>query len=912
MVSWIQNNFRRTRICIRAGACALVLLATMGQGRAADAPTDEAKELATANRARLDRNYDYAEKLYQEFVARHPDSAALPEAILGQAEASYRQRKYDEALKLLREHLAKAGNLSDQFEYWIGENLFSKGEIEQAETAFAGVISRYPASTNILKSALAQADTYYQRKNYEKTVSLLSDPAGAFANAQVRTPRADPAIKGTLLLGESLFELKRYGEIESALAKLPSDLKAGPAWQKSALLARTMMATDRAAEAEAGMTNLLAQAAATGDAEIMAETHAINGAILEQLKRPAEALAAYQPNLKPEVAEKWRRQAIAKTVELSQAANGPAATLSDLELLSAQGLDEPARDLVQLTMGELRLGLFYGLPPAERAEPSRYSTNASNFIFTALANFTNVITGFTNSPYLPKAWLDRGWCDWELRRWPAASESFGEAAGRLTDGVDKAKALFKLGDSFYQQKQFANALTNYSKLVREFGDLPPVKEGLLDQAYYQMIQAAIQTTNQGEAEFAVKALLAQFPGKFYAERGLLLVGQFLNDIDQPEKSRAVLENFSNRFPNSTLAPEIELAIARTYELNNKWPEAASIYDKWIHHYTNHASLPSAEFSHAFALYQAGELTNSVAALTNFVARFPDNELAPKAFVKLGNYYDSIKEFQLAELNYQQVFSPPHYTNWPISRLTYEAQIFASRAALGYQDYNAALSYVTKMLNESGGSCPSNEVDFVGANCCPRDIYAEGLFAYGDIYTADSSKDIKRFETGRTAFQQLVDNFPESSLVPAALGRIGQCSVQLGLLADATNAFTKCMTDPRATVSERSQAEIELGLALEKEAEKQPPAARKEWLVAARDHYLNVFYKRNVHPEKGEVADNRWIQRACEDAARLAISQQDFAAAVGLYEHLRELLPVLADYYDAQIRDLKKRSESSGL
>lgn len=910
MFSWIQNKFRPTQTRVRAGVCALVLLATMGQGWTADAPTDEAKELATANRARLDRNYDYAEKLYQEFITKHPDSAALPEAVLGQAEACYRQRKYDEALKLLREHLAKAGNLSDQYEYWIGENLFSKGEIEQAETAFAGVISRYPASTNVLKSALAQADTYYQRKNYEKTVSLLSDPGGAFANAQVRTSRAEAAIKGILLLGESLFELKRYAEIEPALAKLPTDLKTGPAWQKAALLARTMMATDRAAEAEAGMTNLLAQAEATGDAEIIAETHAINGAILEQLKRPAAALAAYQPNLKPEVAEKWRRQAIAKTAELSQAVNGPAAALSDLELLSAQGLDAPARDLVQLTMGELRLGLFYGLPPAERADPSRYSTNASNFIFTALSNFTNVITGFTNSPYLPKAWLDRGWCDWELRRWTAASESFGEAAGRLADGVDKAKALFKLGDSFYQQKQFANALTNYSKLVREFGDLPPVKEGLLDQAYYQMIQAAIQTTNQGEAEFAVKALLAQFPGKFYAERGLLLVGQFLNDIDQPEKSRAVLENFSNRFPNSTLAPEIELAIARTYELNNKWPEAASIYDKWIHHYTNHASLPSAEFSHAFALYQAGELTNSVAALTNFVARFPDNELAPKAFVKLGNYYDSIKEFQLAELNYQQVFTGPHHTNWPISRLTYEAQIFASRAALGYQGYSTALSYITNMLNV--GSCASNDVDFVSANCCPRDIYAEGLYAYGDIYSADPSVDAGRFEYARNAYKHIVDDFTDSDLVPAAYGRIGECSVQLGRLTEATNAFTKCMTDPRATVSERSQAEIELGQALEKEAEKQPPAARDEWLIAARDHYLNVFYKRKVHPEKGEVADNRWIQRACESAARLAISQQDFAAAVGLYEHLREMLPVLADYYDAQIRDLKKRSESSGL
>src|SRR5690606_36618162 len=121
-------------------------------------------------------------------------------------------------------------------------------------------------------------------------------------------------------------------------------------------------------------------------------------------------------------------------------------------------------------------------------------------------------------------------------------------------------------------EQFAPALTNYSRLVREYGEEPQGKSNLLDQANYQMIQAASQTGDQAEAEFAVKALLAQFPGNLYAEQGLLLVGQFLNDIREPAKSRAVLENFDSRFQGSSLAPEIDLAIARTFELEDKWPE----------------------------------------------------------------------------------------------------------------------------------------------------------------------------------------------------------------------------------------------------------------------------------------------------------------------------------------------------
>lgn len=908
MPSWSSKLKKMSGQFVRAGWIAVALFSVVVSSSAAEPPVAELRDLAVADQASSDRNFDYAEKLYSEFITKYPASTLLTEALLGKAKALYWQQKFDDALSLLRDNLPRAGAAADQFEYWIGENLFSKGDLDKAEAAFAGLISKYPASTNVLAAALAQADTQFQKRNYDRTVSLLNDPAGAFVKARAKDPQAEAGIRGVLLLGDALFELKRYKEIEPLLATLPAQLSPRPAWRRAALLARTLIATGRAAQAQANMTNVLARAAATGDPEVIAETHALNGEVLEQLKRPAEALAAYAPNLKADVAENWRKQAIAKTVELTQASEGPASTIAKLELLSSKGLDASARDLVQLTMGELRLGLFRGLPPAERGESGKSSTSASNYLHGALGNFTNVINGFTNSPYLARAWLDRGWCNWYLQQWPAAAGAFGESVNRFPDGLEKAQALFKLGDSLYQQKQYEGALTNYAKLVRTLGEIPGVKKELLDQAYYQMIQAAIQTTNQPEAEFAVKALLAQFPGKFYAERGLLLVGQFLNDIDQPAKSRAVMENFSNRFPNSTLAPEIELAIARTYELEDKWRPAASIYDSWIHHYTNHASLPSAMFQHAFDLYQADDLTNAVAGLTNFVARFPDNDLAAKAYLQLGNYYDSIKEYSLAELNYQQLFSGAHYTNWPVSRLTYEARIFAGRAALERQGYADARADLTSLLNKVE-SCPSNDVDFVSANCCPRDIYAEALFAYGDVYAADSTMDVKRFDTALTAFQHVVDDFPESTLVPAAWARVGECGMQLGLIAKATNAFLACMNHPLASVSERSQAEVELGQAIEKDAEKQPPAARPALLDAARDHYLNVFYQKNIDRKKGEVADNLWLKQSCEAAAKLARNRHNFAAAAGLYEHLREMLPVLSEYYDAQIRELKELSRA---
>jgi len=880
-----------------AVALLLALLATGALPICAAEPTDaERRAVATANVA-MD-NPAFAEKLYSEFIAQYPESALLGEALLGKSQALYNQGKFEAALALLREQMPRAGSMVDQFDFWIGENLIAQGDLEQGEVAFGGLITRHPASAFLLAASVRQAFTVYQRKDYERTVGLLADPAGAFAKARAAEPASPHAINGLLLLAESQFELKRYAEIEPALALLPAEgLPTSAAWRRVALRSRVLAATGRAAEAPALMDEVLRRARATERPELIAESHALNGAILEQLNRPAEALAAYEPNLKPDAPARWRNQALNRVVALAQATGGPGAAIQKLELLSAQGLDEPARDLVQLTLGELRLQLFLELPLPERTNAAQFSPVASNHVVAALANFTNVVTGFTNSPYVAKAWLDRGWCHWYLAQWPEAAAAFGEAVPRLPSGLDQARAVFKLADALFQSGQFAPALTNYAHLVRELGDIPEVKDGLLDQAYYQMIQAAIQTGDQAEAEFAVKALLAQFPGSFYAERGLLLVGQFLNDVRNPARARAVFEEFSNRFTDSNLAPERELAIARTYELEQKWPEATAIYDRWLARHPNHASRASAEFHRAYALASANDLTSAVAGFTNFLANFPQSDLAPEAYLWLGKHYDQAQEFALAELNYQRLFSRPYVTNWPVSRLTFEAQIFASRSAMERQLYDDARGYLTNLVNDTE---------------CPGDIRAEGFFALGDVFAADSNLErAARFGYAITSFRRLINDYPDSPSVPAAWGRVGECHLQLAAFDDALAAFAACLQHPRATIGERSQAELGMGLTLENKAKTLPPAEQTPALDAALYHYGNIFYQRNVRRESGEEADPLWLQRACDRAARLAAARGDWNAAARLYERLKELLPVLKDYCDPLIRQMDERAREGG-
>lgn len=861
----------------------LVLLAGVSPVVAQTTTVAERRDFEAARVSLDDGQYPFAEKLLAAFLVENPASPLIPDATLLLARARYHQQKWDEALAVLQPGLPTAGTLSDQYQYWVAEILYAQGRMDEAATAYAEVISKHPDSSIVLSAAFRQAYLAYQKQQLAKTVELLADVNGAFEKSRVKDPAATPSIMGLLLLADAQFSLGQFADAETSLAKLPpANLNAMQAWRQASLLARVYFATDRANAALELMPGVLELAANTKSAERIAESHSLKAGILESSGRKAEALAAYEPNLNPEVAGQWRREALVKTVELALQTGGAEEALSKVELLSTRNLDDLARDLVQLTLGELRLKQFYALPYDQRIPGGSYSAAASNLLAAAQVHFTNVINEFTNSPYLGKTWMNRGWCDWQLQRWPEAAQAFSVAAQRLTPGRDQAIATFKLGDAQFNMKQYTNALATYQRVITDYGEQPAIKEELLDQVYYQIIQAGVAANDLDAAVPAMQALIALFPGSFYADRSLLLVGQALNDFRNPAGSRKVFEEFSNRFKGSSLEPEVQLAIARTYELEGNWPAAVAIYQAWITNHTNHASLPTAEFGLAWGWYQSGNQTNAMITFTNFVSRHTNDALTPKALQWVGDQYFSQQDYLQAERYYQQLYQS---TNWPATRLTYEAAVMAGRAALSRQGYAHARGYLTNMLNN-----PS----------CPPDVFAHGLFAFGDVLLAEPSQNPNQMIEARSAFELLVQKHQNSPYVPAAWGRIGDCNFQLKLYNDATNAYLKCLTQPNASVSDRSQAEVKLGQTLEKSAQATPEQA-DALLQRAMVHYLNVFYEQNLNAELKEQPDLFWLKRAGLNAAQLAESRRQYDQAARLYRRLKEMLPQLGEFLDQRIR-----------
>ena len=568
--------------------------------------------------------------------------------------------------------------------------------------------------------------------------------------------------------------------------------------------------------------------------------------------------------------------------------------------------DDAASDVARLTAGELQLKLHFTETAFAVTNGPAVPLPATNRVQLALAEFEKLIELNTNSPLRGKAWLNKGWCHWLEQQVAESAKAFRTADSLLPFSEDLAVARFKLADALFQQADYTNALGFYRSVTNDFAAMPRVRESLFDQALFQIVRASIELGDVEGATGAMNQLLEWFPDSSSSERSLWLVGQELIRAQQQGNARQVFTNFVQRFPGRPLLPKVELAIARTYFHEGNWPAAIREYETWLSRYPTNELIPRAEFNRAWASYRAGDSTNAFDLFTNFVARFPNDELAPRAqywvadeFYRRGNSVEALA-------NYQKILEN---TNWLATNLTYQARMMAGRSAFAAQLWNRAIEHFTALVNDIEHS--------------PVDLVAEAFIALGDTFLSEdatAARPFEKFIAARTAFEKIVQlpllatNRLAQRLVPLALGRMGDCSLQLASqdpkqYANATNAYGEVTKHSLADIATRSLAGYGLGRVLETEAaDNKSTAERADLLKAAFEYYFAILIGQNLRD--GEKSDPSWIEKAGFAAARLKEAQGEWQVALNVYQRMlgiEELAPLRPRLQDK----INKAKEKSG-
>jgi TolA-binding protein len=879
----------------------MVFLLVLGVEQLPAASSREVRAYSAAASAFKDGMWGRAEVEFAEFVDKYPKSDRVPEAVLMQAEADIKQEKFLQAIELLTAHETQASKLADQYVFWLGEARFQNEDYTAAATTFARLARDFTGSSRRLDATVNEAAARARLGQWPQVAALLQASNGVFQVNAIKTPGDDRVVRGRLLLAEALFQQNKLSAATGVLhsladQKLPADLD----WQRVQLLCHVQVAGGETDAALASTTNLIRLANLTGQPQMRAESVIEQGNILEKMGRTGDAQEVYEQNLSTNLPASWQRQAILKIAELAAARTNFSMAGEALDKYLGQFPNSDCADMARLTLGELLLKEYLAQPEA-----------ATNGLQEAEAQFDQFISTYKDSPLLGRAYLNRGWCHWLAAKMAgdrgnstgAARETaqsladFQAAAERLPPSEDLAVARFKIGDALFAQNDFVGARDNYQAVANDFTNFPAVSTALVPQALYQTVRACMKLGDMTGTTNALARILTTYPTNSLVDSSLLLAGEQLSDMQQPTAARALFQKVVELLPKSSLRPEVELALARTYEQEGNWPAAIGIYDRWVETYTNNeALLPQVDYARAWANFQAGRGTNAFLLFTNFIAQFPTNALAPVVQWWLGDYYlGTGTNYVDAEKNYKLLFQ-----NWPNSRLAYAACVMAGRAALARQGYSDAIGYFTTLTSDTN---------------CPPEVVVQALFGYGGALMLKPPDDptndpLANFAQAVQVFQAITQNYPQTAQAALAWGEMGDCYLQLAgqprgaqFYDYATNVYAQVINSSYADAAARSQAQMGIGLVLEKRAAQATGAAQTALLQQALQNYLDVLYEKNLHD--GEPADPFWVKKAGLQAASVAETLGEWPQAVNVYRRLEELLPPLHDSLEKKIANAQE-------
>src|SRR2546422_2987382 len=218
----------------------LLVLLAHGQAVSAAAAAED-RDFSAAVKSLQAGFYERAEKEFAEFVQKNPAAEQVAEAILFQAKSRFElqkkatldKRNFGSVVDLLSAQLPKAGQLADQYRYWMAEAWFESGNYQAAAAAYGELLKECPDSPLVLNASYGEALALYKQGDKGRTVQLLRQRDSPFQQAAQARPNDEVAARGHLLLAEALLDQQEFSAAEEVLDRLSAQtLSPEQTWQR--------------------------------------------------------------------------------------------------------------------------------------------------------------------------------------------------------------------------------------------------------------------------------------------------------------------------------------------------------------------------------------------------------------------------------------------------------------------------------------------------------------------------------------------------------------------------------------------------------------------------------------------------------------------------------------------------------
>src|SRR5690606_23687426 len=340
-----------------------------------------------------------------------------------------------------------------------------------------------------------------------------------------------------------------------------------------------------------------------------------------------------------------------------------------------------------------------------------------------------------NEPYLIKTHHGLASTYYNSDQYAKAEVQYKAYTDKLRGAADKQnydEALVRLGDTYYVQKKFANALATFQRAIQE-------RNRFSDYAHFRAGVVLNFENRNAEAIRQLDELINNYPNSIYLADALYQKAQINMEESRYAEARSGFTQLINTKQNSPFVPfALEGRAIASYSLKN-YEETINDYKRILSSYPNSGNADAALVGLQETLALQGRSGEFSQYLADYKKSNPDNSsLQNIEFEAAKNLFfnQSFKEAITAFESYKR--------SYPGSAQVHEANYFIGDAYLRLGDNNRALEYFYQVEKANGSPQQNNAVQRIAEIEYENKNYAKAVPYF--IRSAGSARDkIEEYE-----------------------------------------------------------------------------------------------------------------------------------------------------------------------
>ena len=355
----------------------------------------------------------------------------------------------------------------------------------------------------------------------------------------------------------------------------------------------------------------------------------------------------------------------------------------------------------------------------------------------------------------------------ETNRFTQARDLYSQLIGATGDPLILIQAYLGKADTFYNTSDYPQAISIYKEALNKAeNDSLPAE--LVDKAHYSLAWAFLKQAEFKEAIKEFQKIVKTSDDKVVKESALCQIGDAYQDSGDYLKAEEAYDTILNDYPDSFYGDYVQYQLGLTMLKASNYDAAILAFSVLKKNYPQSKLLDDASYTLGLAYFQRQDYNASKEVFEKFQEEYKESNLRPQAVYLLGTSLYNLGKYQEAI----EVFKN-------IIRQFAQDKELAQKA-----EYEVADCFY-QMGNEKEAM---DRFKMLRSKYPDSGLTADVIWWLGEYYYRHND-----LMMARRYFSSLIQDFPNSYLVPEAYYALGTSYAQEAKFAEATGNFKKVIS-----------------------------------------------------------------------------------------------------------------------